>query len=453
MSRLPLGWSEARLRDVASSQLGRMLSKGRETGVHARPYLRNRDVQWGHINVEELPTMDFDSDDALRFGLVPGDVLVCEGGEVGRAAVWAGQLNECYFQKALHRVRTSDALNPHFLRYLLEHYARARTFAQYTSGSTINHLPQEDLRNLTVPVPPKSEQARIVAAIEEQFSRLDAGVVAMVRTRQNLARMRAAVLLAAVNGKLAEVNSDQWEFVPLEQLLLDIHAGKSFRCEERPAGPGEWGIIKVSAMTWGEFRPNENKTVLAGREIDARMEIRPGDLLVSRANTVDYVGAVVHVQDCPPRLLLSDKSLRLTPRPQVLPEWLVIALRSPMSREYIERVATGTSDSMRNISQPKLLSLIVPLPPVSTQRRLTDEVGRQMSIIAKLDGEITEYEKSAEGLRSSLLAAAFSGKLVPHDPNDESASALLEHIIAERASSNDHKLVKVRRQRRAKVTT
>ena len=76
----------------------------------------------------------------------------------------------------------------------------------------------------------------------------------------------------------------------------------------------EWGVIKVSAMTWGEFRETENKTVLEGRAVDPRMEIHPGDLLVSRANTVDYVGAVVMVHECRPRLLLSDKSLRLYPR-------------------------------------------------------------------------------------------------------------------------------------------
>jgi type I restriction enzyme S subunit len=202
VSEMPSGWVQAPLGQVATSQLGRMLSASRETGDHPKPYLRNRDVQWGHINVDELPVMDFGPNDAARFLLHRGDVLVCEGGEVGRSAIWHGQLTECYYQKALHRVRVSAALCPEFLLYLLRHYARTRAFERYTSGTTIAHLPQEDLRNLPVPIPPTAEQKRITAAIEEQFSRLDAGVAALERARQNLKRMRAAVLQAAVTGRL-----------------------------------------------------------------------------------------------------------------------------------------------------------------------------------------------------------------------------------------------------------
>src|SRR5215217_1738921 len=167
-----------------------MLSAGRETGAHARAYLRNRDVQWGHINVTDLPMMDFGAHDAIRFRLIPGDVLVCEGGEVGRAAVWQGQLEECYYQKALHRIRTSEALVPTFLRYLLEYYAHTKQFERFTSGSTIAHLPQEDLRHLPLNLPPRREQERIVAVLEEQFSRVDAGVVAL---QSALARVASLV--------------------------------------------------------------------------------------------------------------------------------------------------------------------------------------------------------------------------------------------------------------------
>lgn len=137
-----------------------MLSSGRETGTHAKPYLRNRDIQWGRINIYDLPVMDFTPKDAVKFTLQPDGVLVCEGGEVGRAAIWRGQLSECYYQKALHRVRASEALLPQFLAYLLEHYARSRAFEHYISGSTIAHLPQEDLRELPIPLPPFRSKSR-----------------------------------------------------------------------------------------------------------------------------------------------------------------------------------------------------------------------------------------------------------------------------------------------------
>ena len=144
----------------------------------------------------------------MRSGFFCILVMSCEGGEVGRAAIWNGELSECYYQKALHRVRTSPELLPQFLVYLLEHYARTRAFERYTSGSTIAHLPQEDLRDLPVPLPAVAEQDRIVGAIEEQFSRLDSGILALHRAQRNLKRSRTAVLDAAVSGKLIGMSND-----------------------------------------------------------------------------------------------------------------------------------------------------------------------------------------------------------------------------------------------------
>ncbi len=153
--------------------------------------------------------MDFGPKDAERFLLHPGDVLICEGGEVGRAAIWNGQISECYYQKALHRVRTSPELLPQFLVYLMEYYARIRAFERYTSGSTIAHLPQEDVRNLPIPLPSAAEQAKIVAAVEEQFSRLVAGLGALRRTQNNIAKLARAVILAAI----PEEYPDRWKQV------------------------------------------------------------------------------------------------------------------------------------------------------------------------------------------------------------------------------------------------
>src|SRR5262249_367174 len=139
----------------------------------------------------------------------------------------------------------------------------------------------------------------------------------------------------------------------LGDLVSRIEAGRSFGGPGRRADAEEWGVIKVSAMTWGEFRADENKAVSADA-VDPRWEIKPGDLLVSRANTTEYVGAPVLVRETRWRLLLSDKSLRLVLDGDVNKEWLLYALSAPQTRRQISAAATGTSDSMRNISQAKL---------------------------------------------------------------------------------------------------
>ncbi|BFO14564.1 hypothetical protein SHKM778_09520 [Streptomyces sp. KM77-8] len=141
---------------------------------------------------------------------------------------------------------------------------------------------------------------------------------------------------------------DGWVRVRLGDVLDAIEAGKSFTCEPRPAEPEEWGIVKVSAMTYGSFDEAENKAVPAGAAVNPTYEISPGDVLVSRANTKAYVGAPVLVGDCRPRLLLSDKSLRLVPNRAVDKRWLVYALRSPKFgliskiRPRVRRIPCGT---------------------------------------------------------------------------------------------------------------
>ena len=116
---VPDHWDVTALRNKYSQSLGKMLDTKRITGDHLLPYLRNTDVQWDHINVEDLPTMDIMPSQYSRYTLRKGDLLVCEGGEVGRSALWSGQLTVCGFQKALHRLtpRNSEQDMPRFLYY------------------------------------------------------------------------------------------------------------------------------------------------------------------------------------------------------------------------------------------------------------------------------------------------------------------------------------------------
>lgn len=161
-----------------------------------------------------------------------------------------------------------------------------------------------------------------------------------------------------------------WAWATLGDVLERIEAGRSFGVASRSAREGEWGIIRVSAMTWGEFRLDQNKAVPSGVEVNRDHEIRQGDILLSRANTEEYVGASVRVRGGVTNLLLSDKSLRLVPSAAVDPEFLVQLLGSSAVRSQISRLATGTKDSMRNISQAVLKRVEFPLPPLAEQRRM-----------------------------------------------------------------------------------
>lgn len=195
--------------------------------------------------------------------------------------------------------------------------------------------------------------------------------------------------------------------VALGELVQSIEAGRSYGGSAPPATDDQWGLIRVSAMTSGVFRPNENKAVPEAA-VDVRHEIRPGDLLVSRANTTDYVGASVLVGSVRRRLLLSDKSLRLVLRDGVEPRWLHLMLSSPDVRSQISSKATGTSDSMRNVSQANLLSVKLPLVPLEVQRETADILEDHLS---RLDAA-QEYLASSRR-RLAVAHRAILSQIIP----------------------------------------
>ncbi|NEW75088.1 restriction endonuclease subunit S [Streptomyces rhizosphaericus] len=210
--------------------------------------------------------------------------------------------------------------------------------------------------------------------------------------------------MSGVEGELPK----GWVRVQLGDILDRIEAGKSYKCEPRPAGPDEWGVIKVSAMTWGDFDESENKAVPAGFEHNPDYEIKAGDILLSRANTAAYVGAPVLVKQCRPRLLLSDKSLRLVPADGIDREWLAYLLSSPSIRGQISERATGTKDSMRNISQGALADIECLLPPLGEQRRIVAALEQQLSRLDAAMQSVTKAVQSGVALIDAVKGGTVS---------------------------------------------
>jgi type I restriction enzyme S subunit len=201
---IPAHWTVCALKHRYEVALGKMLDEKRITGAHLGPYLRNSDVQWGRINTFDLPEMDFSGDDLDRYSLRTGDLLVCEGGEVGRAAVWRGELETCFYQKALHRLRARDPQSDRadFLYYALVSASASGIFAGSEGRSTIAHLPADTFRQYRFPFPPQHEQAAIVARAESAAGEVERLVDAAKSAIGLLRERRAALISAAVTGKI-----------------------------------------------------------------------------------------------------------------------------------------------------------------------------------------------------------------------------------------------------------
>jgi len=157
-------WNQSPLGTVADLCLGKMLDQDKNRG-EPLPYLANVNVRWGEFTLDNLRTMRFEPHERDRYGLKFGDIVMCEGGEPGRCAIWKEQIPGMMIQKALHRIRPHDVLDYRFLYYNLLHIGTAKKFDQYFTGATIKHLPGEKLAKVEVDIPPLPIQRRIAGIL------------------------------------------------------------------------------------------------------------------------------------------------------------------------------------------------------------------------------------------------------------------------------------------------
>lgn len=406
---IPNGWTWAPLGEIADVVGGvtKDTKKQSDPALPLVPYLRVANVQRGRIDLSSVAEIRVPEATAKRLQLRPGDVLLNEGGDrdkLGRGWVWEGQIPDCIHQNHVFRARIRDqVLHPKLLAWFANECAKG-WFEKYGRQTTnLASISLSQIKQLPVPVPPASAQNRLVDLLEDHLSRLDSVLATCAATAQRLNRLRQAEL----NAKFGLGNDDS---IALGDLLTGIQAGRSVGGSAPPARDDEWGIVKVSAMTWGEFRPQENKAVPESL-VNPNFEIMSGDLLVSRANTSEYVGAPVLVGEVRRRLLLSDKSLRLLPRSDVHPEWLWRALQAPSARRQISAAATGTKDSMRNISQKSLMSIRLPRVEPDTQRWLAKAYAERDSELKRIGQAATSGTLRVNSLRRAVLIAAYSGTL------------------------------------------
>jgi type I restriction enzyme, S subunit len=192
-----------RLDDIADVQLGKMLSPKSKTGRNPRPYLRNANVQWDRFDLSQIFEMDFDEREIEKFTLMAGDLLVCEGGVIGRAAVWSNEIEGCLYQKALHRVRVNkDKTIPRFILNGLFWGSAAGKFSDLQTQTTIAHLPAIKLKSFEILCPPLEEQRRIVAYLDGLQGKVDALKQLQAQTQVELDALLPSVLDRAFKGEL-----------------------------------------------------------------------------------------------------------------------------------------------------------------------------------------------------------------------------------------------------------
>lgn len=196
---VPTAWTWVRTSVVAESRLGKMLDRGKNKGT-PRPYLRNINVRWLDFDLSDLYEMRFEDSELEEYDLRTDDVLICEGGEPGRAAVWDSRASGLYFQKAIHRVRFLGAVVPKFFVRVLSLDAQSGRLEQFFTGTGIQHFTGKGLARYFIPLPPLAEQHRIVAKVDELMALCDRLEARLTAVRTESGRLLEAVLHETLAG-------------------------------------------------------------------------------------------------------------------------------------------------------------------------------------------------------------------------------------------------------------
>ena len=444
----------------------------------------------GHIDLSRVRPYEEVRKGYTRFS--EGDVLfakITPCMENGKIAIAKGLANGSGCGSTeFHVLRPIIGLSREFVMYFLiqEDFRRD---AQRSMSGTAGQLrvPPGFLNEATIPLPPLPEQRRIVAEIEKQFTRLDASIDALKRVQANLRRYRASVLKSACEGNLVPTEaelarSEGPDYEPADLLLDRILSERRAQWESQekrrgkykeptppnttdlPKLPEGWvwaSLAQISDLKGGatkgrRYRPgelltevpylrvanvqrgyldlSEVKMIKVAQDVADQLELVPGDILFTEGGDRDKLGRgwvwkgeidrCIHQNHVfRARLLLSEM------HPEFVSWW-----GNSFGQAFFEQSGKQTTN-LASINLSVLSGFPVPTPPLAEQRRIVAEVERRLSVIQQTEAAVEANLTRAERLRQSILKQAFSGKLVPQDPNDEPASVLLERIRAEREAA------------------
>lgn len=396
---MPDGWRRVALRDVAAVDIERVpVTVGGEypsagvlnggKGLFTRGVLAAEKTNYPHLH-------------RLRPGRLVMRKLTAFEGAIG---IVPAALDGYYVSTEFPTFKLSSELLPEFMTLVCQqpsfwHEMWLRSTGTVQRRKRVN---PEALLAIEIVLPPVSEQRRIVDLLRSVNLVAESAKAAARRTDTALRELRRDAF-------------SQADSVELGSLLLDIEAGRSPVAMERPPVDHERGVLKVSAVrSWG-FDPTESKAVASTLELAANTRVEAGDLLLTRANTSDLVGLSCIVEHDPRNLYLSDKTLRLIPSEGQNKRALCELLLSPQVRDQLTLAATGTSGSMKNVSQPKLRSLRVPQLSIEDQTRLEVVSVGLRDVVAAQRREAT----AATSLEARLLSELLSGAHEIPDTYDE----------------------------------
>jgi type I restriction enzyme, S subunit len=391
------------------------------------------DCELGNYYIDEVKFNEL-----IDFSVQPGDFIISCSGTIGRISVMPSHAKPGVINQALLKISFNcDLVHSGFISHFLQSDTFQKILTGNSRGSAMQNISSvKELRAAEIPLPPLNEQKRIAQRLDHLLTRIDKAKAHLDRIPPLLKRFRQSVLAAATSGKLTEdwreANGvdDEWEEVLIGDLLeakpRNGYSPKAVEFETQTKS------LTLTATTRGIFDPKHFKYLDEIIPSDSYLWLCPGDILVQRANTLEYVGVCAIYDRGFGEFIYPDLMMKCRANEKVISKFLYYLLSSDNVRSYFRENATGTAGNMPKINQQTVISAPTAYPALLEQHEI---VRRVETLFAKADRIEAQYQKARQAvdrLTPALLAKAFRGELVPQDPNDEPASVLLERIRAEK---------------------
>lgn len=436
MSNLPPGWAESPIGSLCTLNNGRAF-KPTDWKTEGIPIVR---IQ--NLNNPNAPYNYFSGEFQDRYHLRGGELLFAWSGTPGTsfgAHVWHG--SEAVLNQHIFRIDfDKDFLDKRFFRYAINQKLEELISIAH-GGVGLRHVTKGTFERTLIAVPPRNEQQRIADKLDAVLERVDACRERLDRVPAILKHFRQAVLAAATSGKLTEdwrspgtdVDVNAWERATIGALL----EGKPRNGYSPPRVEHQTPVksLTLTATTTGRFLSHHFKYIDKEVPVGSHLWLQSGDILIQRANTMEYVG-ISAVYDGPPNgFIYPDLMMKCRANERVQTEFLHYLLLSDPVRRHFRENATGTAGNMPKINQQTVLTAPALLPPLEEQSEIVRRVESLFAYADRLEVRYAAARAQFKRLTPALLAKAFRGELVPQDPNDKPASVLLERIRAMRAAA------------------
>ena len=432
MRGLPADWSAHRLDEIADIRLGRQRSPKNHVGPQMRPYLRAANIGWAGLKLDDIKSMNFSDSEMGVYQLSPGDVLLNEAsgspGEVGKPALWSGELDECAFQNTLIRIRSHD-VEPRYLLHYFRYVALIGGFSGHARGVGIHHLSRARIAGWSTPIPPPDEQRRIVDILEDHLSRLDAAERGIVFSVDRSASLKERVLAAGLLGEttpgprepydLPDCGTDDGQLPDLPmgwtwRRLGEITnvAGGITKDSKRQSDPAfvEVPYLRVANVQRGRLDLAKVTSIRVPASKAKALRLLAGDVLMNEGGDRDKLARgwvwEGQVEDC----IHQNHVFRARIVDGAIEPKLLSWAANTIGGRWAERNGKQ-SVNLASISLTKIRQMPVPVPPMGVQPELVKQLEDQLQACDRLAVSLNEARARAATLRRSLLAAAFSGRL------------------------------------------